>query len=79
MSNGSIRVKLKNEAVSIITRNCDLVNLFSDNRLIEDYYSGPGRLSCSSLQLFYENLSGINSELIKTPKMDLFFENNERP
>ena len=37
VSNGSIRVKLKNEAVSIITHDCDLANLFPDNSLIEDY------------------------------------------
>ena len=37
MSNGSIRVKLKNEPASIITHYCDLANLFPDNPLIDDY------------------------------------------
>ena len=37
VSNGSIRVKLKNEAVSIITHDCDLANLFPDNPLIGNY------------------------------------------
>ena len=37
MSNDLIRVKLKNEAVFIITHDCDLANLFPDNRLIDDY------------------------------------------
>ena len=32
--NGSIMVKLKNEAV-IITQDCDLANYFSDNPLID--------------------------------------------
>ena len=38
VSNGSIRVKLINEAVSIIKHDCHLANLiFPDNSLIEDY------------------------------------------
>ena len=37
VSNGLMRVKLKNEAVSIIMHNCDLANLFPDNLLIDNY------------------------------------------
>ena len=37
VSNGSIRVKLKNEAVSIITHDCDLANLFPYNPLTDGY------------------------------------------
>ena len=38
VSNGSIRVKLKNESFSsIMTHDCDLANLFPDNPLIDDY------------------------------------------
>ena len=35
--NGSIKVELKNKAVSIITHDCDLSNLFPDNPLIDNY------------------------------------------
>ena len=45
MSIASIRVKLKNEAVSIITHDCDLANLFPDNLQIDGYYGEP---RCSS-------------------------------
>ena len=41
VSNGSIRVKLKKEAVSIITHDCDLANLFPDTSLIDDYEGEP--------------------------------------
>ena len=34
--NGSLRIKLSNESVSIITHDCDLEKLFPDNLLIED-------------------------------------------
>ena len=34
--NGSLRIKLSNGSVSIITHDCDLEKLFPDNSLIED-------------------------------------------
>ena len=37
LSNGSIKVKLKNEAVSNIMHNSDLANLFPGNPLIDNY------------------------------------------
>ena len=36
--NGSLRIKLSNGSVSIITHDCDLEKLFPDNSLIEDNY-----------------------------------------
>ena len=36
ISNGSLRIKLYNESVSIITHDCDLEMLFHGNTLIED-------------------------------------------
>ena len=38
VSNGSIRVKLFNESVSIITHDCDLEKLFSGDTLTADTY-----------------------------------------
>ena len=63
MSIASIRVKLKNEAVSIITHDCDLANLFPNNLLIDDYYGEPRCSSNSWLQLCYVSFSGLKSEL----------------
>ena len=37
VSNNSIRVNLRNEAVSIVTHDCDLANRFPDNPVIKDY------------------------------------------
>ena len=37
VSNGSIRVKLNNEAISIVTKDGDLADLFPDNRLFGNY------------------------------------------
>ena len=34
--NGSVRIKLSNESVSMITHSCDLEKLFPGNPLIED-------------------------------------------
>ena len=36
--NGSLRVKLSNESVSMVTHDCDLEKLFPGNPLIEDNY-----------------------------------------
>ena len=36
VKNGSLRIKLYNESVSMITYDCDLEMLFPDNSLIED-------------------------------------------
>ena len=45
VSNGSIRIKLKIETVSIITHDCDLRNLFPDNPLVDNYWGESRRLS----------------------------------
>ena len=51
---------------------CNLASLFSDNTLTVNYYVGPRRLSCSSLQMSHESLSGGNLEHIETSKIELF-------
>ena len=71
VSNGLIRVKFKNEAVLIITHDCDLPNLFPDNPLIGDWYGEPRRSSNSLLQWCCVSFSGVSTEHSQTSRTDL--------
>ena len=71
MSNGSIRVKVKNEAVSIITHDCDLANLFPDTHLLTIIRVNLGGDVIPDYSCVVSFL-GVNSESSQTSRTDLF-------
>ena len=77
--NSFIRVKLKNETISIITHDSNLTNLLPDNPIIGNYLSEQRCSSHSWLQSCYFTFSGINSEPCHTSRKELFSKTIKDP